>query len=131
MLIDCTSLAPGSMPKLGEILSVNGMPSKTNCVWYSAPRGCNTALPSYSHPGCELTRSCSERPGKEVARCSTVPQPIWFTSPAWYGLISVLPALTMTDSLTNDSFNRIVQWTGIEDRIRMAAEAGSKPGWSI
>ena len=34
------------------------------------------ALPSQSQPGCELTRSCSERPGRAVARSAIVSEPI-------------------------------------------------------
>src|SRR5262249_14115143 len=42
---------------LHQSWSVRGIPSTTNCVWYSEPRERSTALPSSSHPGCELTRS--------------------------------------------------------------------------
>ena len=41
-----TSSASISGPKPGERLSVSGIPSTTNWVWYSDPRGCRTALPS-------------------------------------------------------------------------------------
>ena len=45
-LIDSTLSASISGPEPGERLSVSGIPLITNCVWYSEPRGCSTALPS-------------------------------------------------------------------------------------
>src|SRR5271169_2920227 len=105
MLKDCTSSASISFPKLGERLSWSGTPSTTNCVWYSEPRGCSTALPSYNHPGCEFTRSCNDRPGNELSRCSIVSEPIWLTAPGWSGSINVSAALTVTDCFNDGNFN--------------------------
>jgi len=51
----------------GRAIVRQGIPSITNCVWYSEPRGCSTALPHRASP-VGVTRSCRSRPGTEPSR---------------------------------------------------------------
>src|SRR5579885_3558473 len=126
--MELTSSASISGPSPGERLSVNGIPSTTNCVWYSDPRGCSTAFPSYNHPGCELTKSCTDRPGNDVIRCPIVPDPNWFSDPAWWGSIKVDISVTVTEVLTEGRLSLIVVTNGAAERISIDCETGAKSG---
>src|ERR1017187_9396175 len=59
--MDSTSPVSRSGAKPGERFSSMGTPSTTNSVWFSEPRGCNTALASKIQPGCMFTRSIKPR----------------------------------------------------------------------
>src|SRR5260370_31348792 len=77
--MDSTSPDSKFGAKAGDRFSFRGTPSTTNWTPYSDPRGCNTPLASYSHPGWALIRSRSPRPGCDP-RCSAMDcDPIEFT----------------------------------------------------
>src|SRR6185437_8297405 len=129
MLIEETSAASSSGPKLGERLPWMGTPSMTNWVWYSEPRGCSTALPSYSQPGWELMSACSERPGSALSRLWSVIEPMRATAPACSGLINVLGAVTVTACDESASLSCTATWVGVEVRMSTACTHGANPAW--
>src|SRR5215469_8377817 len=128
MVIESTSSASISGPKLGDLLSVSGIPSTTNCVWYSEPRGCSTALPSYNQPGCVFTRSCTDRPGSDVTLSSICFVPTCITDDGLYGSISVVSsASTLTCVTTPATASSTFSSAGNADLTTTTLTAGANP----
>src|ERR1039458_8864966 len=118
--MDSTSPVSRSGAKPGERFSSMGTPSTTNSVWFSEPRGCNTALASKIQPGCMFTRSIKPRPG--IADCCSwiCCAPTAEAMPVLCGSIKVAASVTSTSVAAASTFNSKRISRGTADRISIS-----------